>query len=197
MEKKHVGSLQKGLVFVLSAPAGTGKTTLIKMLQDEFSYVASNVSYTTRHPRPGEVNGVDYHFISEKEFLAKMAKGDFLEHAKVFDHYYGTTKSSIEKLQEEGKHVFLVIDTQGAMQIKKKIQAIFIFVFPPSMEELRTRLGKRQTETEDSMHKRISWAEEEMKMSKNYDYVIVNEKLETAYQSLRSILIAENHRVRM
>lgn len=196
MNEKLVGKLAKGLIFVLSAPAGTGKTTLVKMLQKEFSCVASNISYTTRSPRVGEVDGVDYHFITNEEFEKRIKLGDFLEYAKVFDHYYGTSKTSVESLLNQGKHVFLVIDTQGAAQVKKEIQAIFVFLAPPSLEELRARLGKRQTETETSMEKRISWAEGEIKKSKEYDYVIVNEKLEVAYQVLRSILISEEHRAR-
>lgn len=186
----------KGLVFVLSAPAGTGKTTLIRMLQKELSNVSTSISCTTRPPRPQERDGVDYHFISKEEFQKKLRADDFLEHAVVFDYDYGTSKKMVEALQAEGKHVFLVIDTQGAMQIKKKISAIFIFLSPPSLRELRSRLEKRQTESQEVIEKRIAWAEHEMEMIPEYDYVITNEELHIAYDVLRSIVFAEEHRVR-
>ena len=185
---------KKGLVFVLSAPAGTGKTTLMKMLQEEFPHVVGSISCTTRHARHNEINGRDYHFISPDDFNKRLAAGEFLEHASVFDHQYGTLRNSVEDLQKKGHHVFLVIDTQGAMQIKEKIPAIFIFIAPPSFEELKNRLGKRQTETHEVMQKRIAWAKHEMEMISHYDYLIVNENLATAYQVLRSIVIAEEHR---
>ena len=185
---------KKGLVFVLSAPAGTGKTTLMRMLQEEFPRVVGSISCTTRHARPKEINGKDYHFVSPDDFNKRLAAGEFLEHATVFDHQYGTLRKTVEDLQKKGKHVFLVIDTQGAMQIKGKIPAIFIFVAPPTLEELKNRLGKRQTETLEVMQKRIAWAKHEMEMTSHYDYLIVNENLSTAYQVLRSIVIAEEHR---
>ena len=183
---------KKGLVFVLSAPAGTGKTTLVRMLRDEFPQIVESVSCTTRPPRHGEVSGVDYHFLSEKEFEKRIASGDFLEHAKVFGCHYGTSKSFVMEELKKGKHVFLVIDTQGAKQLKKeKFPAIFVFVSPPSLEELRARLIKRKTESPESLEKRLSWAEKEMQEITNYDYHVVNENLNVAYDTLRSIIVAE------
>ncbi len=189
--------MKKGLVFVLSAPAGTGKTTLVRMLRDEFPLIVESVSCTTRPPRHGEVSGKDYHFLSEKEFEKRIKSGDFLEHAKVFGCQYGTSKDFVVKELEKGKHVFLVIDTQGASELrKKKFPAIFIFLSPPSIEELRARLIKRKTESPESLEKRLSWAEKEMTEMKNYDYHVVNENLNVAYDVLRSIVMAEEHRIK-
>ncbi|HAB98669.1 MAG TPA: guanylate kinase [Parachlamydiales bacterium] len=196
MSAKILGGLKKGLIFVISAPAGTGKTTLVRMLQKEFSCLVESVSYTTRKPRPGEQEGVDYYFISESTFTQKLQEGDFVEHAKVFDHYYGTSRSFLESQLQQGKHVLLVIDTQGAVQLKNHYDAIFIFISPPSIEELRSRLYGRKTDTDQSIEHRLSWAEKEMALAPRYDYHIVNEDLYTAYTVLRSILIAEEHKNR-
>lgn len=196
MAEKLLGNLHKGLIFVVSAPAGTGKTTLVKMLTDEFKNVVDSVSCTTRAPRAGEEAGKDYHFLSIEEFENKKKKGDFLEHAEVFGNFYGTSKEYVYKEIEEGKHVVLVIDTQGAMQLKGKIPAVFIFLKPPSMEALKERLSKRKTESHEAIAKRLSIATQEMAMTDRYDYCIINENLQTAYEVLRSIVIAEERRVR-
>jgi guanylate kinase len=194
---KVLGNLSKGLVFVLSAPAGTGKTTLARMLRDEFSCITESISCTTRHPRPGEVSGKDYFFLTMKEFEDRIQDGDLLEYAKVFGNYYGTSKGFVLDQQENGKHVILVIDTQGALQLKeKKFPAIFIFISPPSLEELRERLVKRKTENHEMIEQRLSWAKKEISLASHYDYHIVNENLPTAYDILRSIIIAEEHRVK-
>jgi guanylate kinase len=194
--QKLLGNLSKGLCFVLSAPAGTGKTTLVRMLSKEFSCVCESVSCTTRPPRQGEVDGKDYHFLSSSEFKKKIEQGDFLEFAEVFGYHYGTSKAFVLKQQEMGQHVFLVIDTQGAMQLKKtQFPAVYIFLSPPSLEELKQRLYKRQTESEEGIEKRLSWAKAELSMIENYDYHIVNDNLKGAFEILRSIVIAEEHRV--
>lgn len=192
-----LGGLKKGLVFVISAPAGTGKTTLVRLLREEFSCVMESVSYTTRSPRPNEVPGRDYHFISEEEFERKIEEGEFLEYARVFGNYYGTSRKFVEQQQEKGKHVLLVIDTQGALQLKQKVEATFIFISPPSMQELRARLYGRKSETDEVIEHRLSWAENEMAQCNQYHYHIVNDHLKTAYEVLRSLLIAEEHRVRV
>lgn len=191
-----LGKLEKGLVFVVSAPAGTGKTTLARMLVDEFPDVVENISYTTRKSRPGEVSGVDYHFITEQEFQRKVDGNEFLEHVELYGNYYGTSIKSLRLQQEQGKHVIMVIDTQGVMLLKNKFPAIFIFVAPPSMEILRERLLNRQTESPKVIEERLAWAEKELEASLEYDYCIVNDDLDRAYQILRSILIAETHRIR-
>lgn len=190
-----VGKLKKGLVFVLSAPAGTGKTTLVQMLVQEFPSVVASVSYTTRLQRPGEIEGVHYHFLKEAEFTDRIAKGEFLEHVKLYDDYYGTSSAWMEQRLAQGKHVVLVIDTQGAKLLKDKLKAIFIFVSPPSLEELERRLKKRKTESQEVIERRLVWAEQEMLAIPNYDYLIINDDLNNAYQVLRSIVIAEEHRI--
>jgi guanylate kinase len=197
MGQKLLGNLPYGLVFVLSAPAGTGKTTLVRMLISEFDCIAESVSCTTRPMRPGEVPGIDYHFLSEREFEEKIRAHDFLEHAQVFDYAYGTSRSYVQEQQAAGKHVFLVIDTQGAMQLKAEgFPAIFVFLSPPSLDELKERLSKRQTESSSVIEQRLSWAEKELEMVRQYDYHIINDELEDAYAILRSIVIAEEHKIR-
>lgn len=189
-----LGTLKKGLVFVVSAPAGTGKTTLVKRLMAEFPEVVLNISFTTRAPREGEVEGQDYHFVSEAKFAEKILASEFLEYVKLYDTYYGSSLNWIAEQRQLGRHVFLVIDTQGAMQIKEHLDAVFIFIRPPSLEILRERLVGRKTESETMVQKRIEWAEQELRVADQYDYQILNEDLETAYQVLRSILIAACHR---
>lgn len=191
-----LGNLKKGIVFVISAPAGTGKTTLARMLCEEFSCVTESVSCTTRLPRVGEVEGKHYHFMTKEAFEAKIRSSDFLEYAEVFGHYYGTSKEFVLQQTEKGKHVVLVIDTQGALQLKGKFPAVFIFITPPSLEELKMRLIKRKTESEENMQQRLSWAKKEMELAGRYDYTIVNDNLVIAYDVLRSILISEEHRTK-
>lgn len=193
---KVLGELKQGLIFVISAPAGTGKTTLVRMLQKEFSCVIESISYTTRAPRPGEVSGRDYHFIAVEEFEKRIRDQEFLEYATVFGNFYGTSKKFLEEQQKLGKHVLLVIDTQGALQLMGRLKACFIFIKPPSMEALKQRLHARKSESEIAMNERLSWAKKEMELSSKYDYLIVNDELLTAYDVLRSILIAEEHRIR-
>lgn len=191
-----LGELKEGLLFVISAPAGTGKTTLVRMLTEEFSCVIESVSYTTRAPRPKEIPGRDYHFIDKQDFEKRIAKQDFLEYATVFHHYYGTAKSSVEELRRQGKHVLLVIDTQGARQLMNQLEAVFVFISPPHLDELRNRLLSRRSETKEGIEHRLSWAQQEMAQAAHYHYHIVNDNLSIAYEVLRSILIAEEHKVR-
>lgn len=190
------GNLNRGLVFILSAPAGTGKTTLVQKLIQEFPQVVASVSYTTRPQRPDEVEGVHYHFVSEEQFTDWISKGEFLEYVRLYGDYYGTSKHWLEKKLQEGKHVILVIDTQGAKLLKGRLDATHIFVSPPSLEELERRLKVRKTETQDVIDKRLAWVKHEMAAVPEYDYLIVNDDLEAAYQALRSIIIAEEHRIR-
>ncbi len=195
--QKLLGNLPHGLIFVISAPAGTGKTTLVRMLSQEFPCIVESVSYTTRPPRSGEIPGVDYHFLPQKEFEERIRVGDFLEYAEVFGYHYGTSLKLVHDEQKQGRHVFLIIDTQGAMQLKKKnFPAIYVFLSPPSLEELKERLIKRKTDSQEVIDKRLAWAEIELAMVKNYDYHIINDHLQQAYVILRSIVIAEEHRVR-
>jgi guanylate kinase len=186
---------KKSLLFVVSAPAGTGKTTLVQMLLREFPNVKASISCTTRAPREGEIDGVHYHFLTREVFQERIAVGDFLEYVELFGNYYGTSKKCLEAQRKSGSHVILTIDTQGAMQLKNKMDAVFIFLTPPSMEELLRRLVNRKTESEESMAVRFARAEKELQLIDQYDYQIVNDDLGDAYQVLRCVLIAEEHRV--
>ena len=195
MNAKVLGNNQKGLAFVVSAPAGTGKTTLVHMLAQEFPCVVESVSFTTRLQRPGEIAGVHYNFVSNEEFESKIANDDFLEFVQLYGCYYGTSHRAVQALQNQGKHVILVIDTQGALQLKTWFPATFIFLQPPSLEVLRERLVQRKTETLTVIEQRLAIAQKEIEASCHYDYCITNDDLSTAYQVLRSIVIAEEHRL--
>lgn len=194
--QKLLGNVDHGMVFVISAPAGTGKTTLVRMLSQEFDCIVESVSLTTRPVRPGEKDGVDYHFLDSATFTKKVEEGEFLEFAEVFGYHYGTSKLYVQEQQALGKHVFLVIDTQGAMHLKSQgFSAVYVFLSPPSLEELKERLMKRKTEALEAIEKRLSWAKQELAMLIHYDYHIVNDHLTQAYAILRSIVIAEEHKV--
>lgn len=190
-----INNQQEGLVFIISAPAGTGKTTLVQLLTREFPNVIASVSYTTRQPREGEVNGTHYHFVTRDDFESRIAASDFIEYVNLYGYYYGTSREWIINQQKQGKHVVLVIDTQGALQLKGRLTAVSIFIKPPSLNILRGRLANRKTETPDMIEKRLDWAKTELKAIPYYDYLIVNDDLQIAYQVLRSIIIAESHRV--
>lgn len=198
MSKKVLGNSQRGLLFVVSAPAGTGKSTLVEMLRAEFpDVVAESCSSTTRPKRAGEVEGLHYEFISVAEFESHIKAGAFLEHATVFGNYYGTRKQIVNALLAEGKHVVLVIDTQGAMQVLKQMpEAITLFISPPSWEELKRRLLNRQTESDEMIEERLKWARHEIEMMPYYHYHITNDNLVVTYQILRGIFIAEEHKNR-
>lgn len=194
--RKVLGDRSEGLIFVVSAPAGTGKTTLVRMLAKEFVCVRESISYTTRLPRGVEVDGRDYHFIDTATFQDKIERGEFLEYAKVFDHFYGTSRSFVDEERKQGRHVVLVIDTQGALALMQKLSAVFIFISPPNLMELRQRLAGRASESAEAMEKRLSWAEKEMALASRYTYHIVNDHLSVAYDVLRAIFIAEEHKNR-
>lgn len=196
MRQKILGNLKKGLLFILSAPAGTGKTTLTRMLTKEFDGIVESISYTTRKPRKDEKEGIDYFYITESEFQNKIKNNELLEYAKIYDYYYGTSKQFVEKQLNEGKHVVLVIDTQGCLNLKNKVDAIRIFLSPPSIEELKNRMSIRKDESDKEVQIRLSWAKEEMNKIENYDYNITNIDLKTSYEILRSIFISEEHRVK-
>jgi guanylate kinase len=195
MSKKIIGNLEKGLLFIISAPAGTGKSTLVAKLVKEFpDAIEESRSCTTRKPRGREE---EYEFLSIDDFEKRVAKGEFLEYAKVFGNYYGTLKSEVHRIQESGKHAVLVIDTQGAMILKGQVEATFIFLSPPSIEELKKRLFKRGTESETNIEERLHWVERELSMGKNYDYQLINDDLEVSYKVLKSIIIAQEYKKRI
>ena len=192
-----VGNLPQGLVFVISAPAGTGKTTLAHMVCKGLApHIVESTSCTTRKPRKKEVPGRDYHFVTKEDFLKKIENDEFLEYAQVFGNYYGTLKSDIEKVVNQGKHLILVIDTQGALKLKEFFKAVYIFIAPPTLEELEKRLRNRKTESEEVITERLNWAYTEIERAENYDYFVINEHLDMAFEVIKSIVIAEEHRNR-
>jgi guanylate kinase len=197
MTHKVLGNLSKGKLFILSAPAGTGKTTLARMASSEFSCVVESVSYTTRKPRGPEIEGHDYFFVSKETFVDLIDKGEFLEHALVFGNYYGTSKKFVHDHLNNGQHVLLVIDVQGAMALKKQnLDACFIFIKPPSLVALKQRLLARNCDSQEAIDLRLSQAQHEMTFENQYDYQIINDNLLSAFEVLKSILIAEEHKIR-
>ncbi|WWO95764.1 MAG: guanylate kinase [Candidatus Dasytiphilus stammeri] len=186
----------QGILFIVSAPSGTGKTSLIQqVLKTKTSSSAQlSISHTTRKKRAGEKNGVHYYFISHEEFIKMIQDGEFLEYVRIFGHFYGTSRSSIEPILSIGIDVFLDINWQGAQQIRKKISTFFIssiFILPPSKEELVRRLYHRGQESKQSIAKRIDQAVTEMKHYQEYDYLIINDIYEQAVSDLKNIVNAE------
>jgi guanylate kinase len=186
---------KKGLLFVVSAPSGAGKTTLCRAMTRIFPDLHYSISYTTRPPRPRDRNGEDYHFVSPQEFQRMIAAGEFAEWAEIYGQRYGTSKTVIERIRAEGRDVILDIDTQGAGQLREKnLQGIFILILPPSLEELERRLARRNTEQKAAMEERLRKARAEMAGARWYDYLVVNDQLEKAEEQLKSILLAEHSR---
>ena len=180
-----------GLLYIVSAPSGAGKTSLVSKLIEQDSRIVVSVSTTTRDKRPGEEDGVNYHFTSVEEFNEKIAQGDFLEHAKVFDNFYGTSKSSVETQLEARRDVILEIDWQGAQQVRKLMpDAISIFILPPSREELRKRLTNRGTDSAEIIERRMQDAVSEMSHYAEFDYIVINNNFEIALSNLQSIFTA-------
>lgn len=186
----------KGLLIVVSGPSGAGKDTICQKLIKENSNIWMSVSMTTRKPRPLEKDGVDYFFVSSEEFENKINDNTFLEYASYNDNYYGTPKDKVEEKLNEGKDVILVIDINGAVNIKKNIpSALFIFIMPPDMETLKNRLIGRKTESKDKVVQRFITAYNEVNNYKKYNYVVVNDKVEDAVNKVKSIIQSEKCRV--
>jgi len=183
--------MNKGAVFVVSAPSGAGKTTLCRMITDRLQRIEHSISYTTRAPRPGEVDGKDYYFVTKDNFIKMVEAGEFLEWAEVHGNLYGTSKNRLMERVNRGIDVILDIDTQGARQIRKQgIDATFVFILPPSMEVLKKRLVSRGSDTEDVIKRRLKNAIKEIADYKQYDYVIINDKLETAFEELKAVVLS-------
>ncbi len=187
---------KQGLLIVLSGPSGSGKNTVCDMAKEVMPNIWESVSMTSRKPRKGEVDGKDYYFVSEEEFEKNIEDGKMLEHAKFAGNYYGTPRESVQKQLDAGRDVLLVIEIQGALQIKEKIpQALFVFLLPPSMKELKRRLRMRKTETEEKLMERFETAYKEINELPKYNYVIVNDKADEAARKLEAIISAEKCRV--
>jgi guanylate kinase len=180
---------------VLSAPSGAGKTTIARALVKEIADVVFSVSATTRSARDHEVDGVDYHFLSEAEFRAMIEADELVEWAEVHGHLYGTSREALQAASEEGRFLILDVDVQGAMQMRDRVpDAVLVFVLPPSADALVERLTERGTEGKDNVTQRIENARGELEQASRFDYIVVNENLEQAIDEVRSIVLAEGRR---
>jgi len=189
---------KKGMMFVLSSPSGVGKTTLTKKLAENNSQFAISISHTTRKPRPNEIDGKDYHFVTSKEFNDLIKKNDFFEYAKIFDNYYGTHKKIVNELLSKNKDVLFDIDWQGTKQLKKikDLNIVTIFILPPNIKTLRDRLLNRHEGQEKLIEKRMNKFNEEISHWKEYNYVVTNDDLNSCYEKIRNIIISEKKGIR-
>lgn len=188
---------KRGLLLVISGPSGVGKGTIVNHLMALESNLQLSTSVTTRSPRPGEVEGVSYFFRTQDEFLGMVEAGELLEYAQFGDHLYGTPRRFVEQALENGRDVVLEIETRGAIQVKERMPSgVYLFVLPPTMQELENRLVKRRTEAAEAMRQRLAIAFDELNYLSLYDYQIVNDDVEVAVEKVRAILVAERCRVR-
>ena len=187
--------MNKGILFVVSAPAGCGKDTILEQMFKKTENVCYSVSATTRAPREGEVNGVHYHFMTREQFVEMIKDDAVLEYTEYCGNYYGTPRKAVEDMLSEGKDVILKIEVEGAMNIKRLFpESRLVFILPPSLAELERRLRKRGTETEEKIIERTAQAKNELEFAKDYDYLIVNGELEKAVDDLICIIRAEHLR---
>lgn len=184
---------EKGILFILSGPSGVGKGTVRKRLFEKATDLQYSISMTTREKRPGEVDGVDYFYKTTQEFEELIEQNELLEYAKYVNNYYGTPRKYVEETIEKGLDVFLEIEVQGAMQVKKNFpKGVFIFLFPPSLEELKDRIVNRGTETEELVLNRLKEARNEIEMMDYYDYVVVNDDVDHAVERIEAIIMSEH-----
>ncbi|MDR1311892.1 MAG: guanylate kinase [Burkholderiaceae bacterium] len=184
-----------GTLFVVTAPSGTGKTSLIKALMEKETDLGLSISHTTRPPRRGEENGREYHFISVEDFCERKERGEFLEWAEVYGNLYGTSRQAVLERVSNGKDTLLEIDWQGAMQIRRLLpEAVSIFILPPSIPTLEDRLKKRGLDTPESIARRMQTAQKEMSHASRFDYVIINDEFDTALFQLIAVVTAINCR---
>ncbi|GIP14470.1 guanylate kinase [Paenibacillus montaniterrae] len=184
-----------GLLIVLSGPAGVGKGTVCTALRKRMPELVYSVSATTRQPRPGEIDGVNYFFKTKEQFLKLIEADEMLEYAEYVGNYYGTPRSFVEETLAAGKNVILEIEVQGAVKVKEKFPgAIMVFLLPPSFDELKARITGRGTESMDTINTRMNVAAQEMSLLSHYDYAVMNDEIERACDKIRSIIIAENCR---
>jgi len=187
---------KKGLILVISAPSGAGKTTLCKRLLQASSSFISSVSFTTRRPRRNEIEGVDYYFVSQEEFQKMIEKRRFIEWTEVHGHLYGTSANLLDQAVKEEKDVLLEVDVKGGAEIKKNYpQAVLVFLVPPSWQELEKRLANRGTEDEEKVARRVKQAKREIEYAPHYDYLIVNDDINRALEDLSAIIQAERCRM--
>ncbi|MES9935340.1 MAG: guanylate kinase [Sedimenticola sp.] len=185
-----------GTLFIVSAPSGAGKTSLLKALVESEEGIQVSVSHTTRQMRPGETDGVDYHFVDVDEFSRMIGEGAFLEHAQVFDNFYGTSESGIRAQLEQGVDVILEIDWQGARQVRERIPGtVSIFILPPTQQALRQRLGGRGQDSDEIIDRRMRDAQSEISHYGEYDYLIVNDLFEQALGELRAVVASQRFRM--
>jgi len=190
--------IRKGILYIVSAPSGAGKTTLCREVLDILPGLLHSVSFTTRKPRAGEVDGKDYFFVDKQEFCRMAQAGEFAEWAEVHGNFYGTAIKTLEDCRAAGIDLILDIDCQGAAQLKEKqVEGVNIFILPPSYSELRSRLEGRDSDAPEVIETRIANAAAEIREARWYDYIIVNDVVSKAVDDLRSILIAERHKTRL
>ncbi|GIP41865.1 guanylate kinase [Paenibacillus sp. J45TS6] len=188
--------MSKGLLIVLSGPSGVGKGTVCTALRKRVPNLTYSVSATTRQPRLGEENGVNYFFKSREQFLDMIEKDELLEHAEYVGNYYGTPRDFVEQTLESGKDIILEIEVQGALKVKEKFpEGIFVFLLPPSLDELKDRIQGRGTENQATIDHRMTVAAEEISLLEKYDYAVVNDEIDLACKRIESIIIAEHCKV--
>ncbi|MBT1071083.1 guanylate kinase [Pelotalea chapellei] len=186
---------REGLIMIISAPSGAGKTTLCRELRQRYPHLRESISYTTRTPRAGEVDGEDYFFVSRDQFQAMVAEDAFAEWAEVHGNLYGTSLATLEDARRNGIDLLLDIDCQGAVKLKECLDGgVFVFILPPNMVELRRRLESRSSDAQEVIERRITRAAEEIKEARWYDYIIINDRIEQAIEELSAIVLAHSRK---
>jgi len=201
MSSENPTDLGRGVLLVVSSPSGAGKTTLCTRLREEFPNIGFSVSYTTRPPRPGETDGVEYNFIDKDRFDEMVARDEFAEYALVHGNMYGTSATQVRRALEHGHDLIFDIDFQGGRSLRDRfknkpdVDVVLVFILPPSMEELAARLRRRASDSDEVITRRLNMARAELEHYPDYDYVIVNDDLEAAYDKLRAVYLAQRHRM--
>jgi guanylate kinase len=189
-------SVKRGSLFVISGPSGVGKGTLVEMVRKNHPLIALSISATTRKPRPGEINGVHYFFLTRKEFEIRIELGEFIEWSEFAGNLYGTNRKFVEKILEDGHSLILEIDVRGALQVKSKMkEAVLIFIDAPSLDELRKRLFKRSTESEEEIQNRLAIVKSELEKKHEFNYVVLNDNIGSAYKNIENIILKELNKV--